>query len=50
VEKNDPRLDGKAVLVIMQPPLYRLGGLDLQFHIDMMIAKGLVIVEEPAST
>ncbi|KAF4211276.1 hypothetical protein CNMCM8980_001503 [Aspergillus fumigatiaffinis] len=50
VEKDDPRLDGKAVLVVMQPPLYRLGGLDLQFHIDMMIAKGLVIVEEPAST
>ncbi|RHZ64969.1 hypothetical protein CDV55_100397 [Aspergillus turcosus] len=53
VDKNDPRhprLDGKAVLVVMQPPLYRLGNHNLQYHIDRMIAKGLVIVEDPAPT
>lgn len=52
-DRNDPRhprLDGKAVLVVMQPPLYRLGNHNLQYHIDMMIAKGMVIVEDPAPT
>ncbi|EAW24045.1 uncharacterized protein NFIA_036170 [Aspergillus fischeri NRRL 181] len=50
VEANDPRVDGKAVLVVIQPLLYRRGGLDLQFDIDRMVGKGVVIVEEPVST
>lgn len=48
--KDDPKFDGKAVLVVVQPLLYRCGGLDLQFNYDRMIAKGLAIVEDPDST
>ncbi|EBA27445.1 uncharacterized protein AFUA_5G06905 [Aspergillus fumigatus Af293] len=48
--KDDPKFDGKAVLVVVQPLLYLCGGLDLQFNYDRMIAKGLAIVEDPDST
>ncbi|GIJ85583.1 hypothetical protein Asppvi_004442 [Aspergillus pseudoviridinutans] len=46
----EDRLNGKAVLVVIQPPLYRWGDVTLQYHLDSMVAQGTVIVEDPAPT
>ncbi|GIK00432.1 hypothetical protein Aspvir_004457 [Aspergillus viridinutans] len=46
----EDRLNGKAVLVVIQPPLYRWGDEALQYHLDLMVAQGTVIVEDPAPT
>ncbi|KAF7179683.1 hypothetical protein CNMCM7691_008732 [Aspergillus felis] len=45
----EERLNGKAVLVVLQPPLYRWGEEAL-YHLDLMVAQGTVIVEDPAPT
>ncbi|RHZ65658.1 uncharacterized protein CDV56_106886 [Aspergillus thermomutatus] len=50
VNKYDPRLDGKAVLLVMQPQLFRVGGMELQYGFDMLLGKALVVVEDPAPT
>jgi len=42
--KDDPRMDGQPVLVVMQPPLYMRSSRDLR-----MVGKGLVLVEDPGS-